>query len=80
MKAMEPVFVVFGYVCFCGERVKVFHVKPGANLLLHPVSVSCAKGHTAIFRPDQLASLELWADETNTVPNPRGGEARKKTA
>jgi hypothetical protein len=74
MEGMEPVIVALGYTCFCGERVRVFHVTPGTNQLLHPVSVSCPNGHTATFRPEQIASLELWVDEGST------GEENKKTA
>jgi hypothetical protein len=56
--------VVLGYTCICGERVKVFHLEPGAaNQLPRTVIVSCSNGHTATFNSRQVGLLELWTGD-----------------
>jgi hypothetical protein len=79
---MDVNVVALGYTCFCGERVKVFHLKRGETKLPHIVSVSCPNGHTATFTQHQVGMLESWTDEPHqlSASNPTTKGEGKKAA
>lgn len=55
--------VALGYTCVCGERVRVFDVKPGQDNQLPPrITVACPQGHVATFNSKQVALLEPLVD------------------
>ena len=56
--------VALGYVCVCGERVRVFRLEQGQdNVFPLRVTVACPHGHAATFHREQVGLLELWDEE-----------------
>ncbi len=66
---MSSDLVTLGYVCICGEQVRVLEMSAGSPVRLLPgVTVSCSNGHVARFTSAQVCLLEpLVAPDEETA-------------